>query len=72
MRSKRYPVVREQIEGKCGCTAAMTFRDTIRIEIPGMKDMVRESLRMDDGSAKPVFLPRRKTVWTALSTSTKS
>lgn len=58
LRSRRYPVVREQIEGKCGCTAAMTFRDTIRIEIPGMKDMVRESLRMDDGSVKPVFLPR--------------
>lgn len=57
MRSRRYPVVREQIEEKCGCTAAMTFRDTIRTEVPGMKDMVRESLRMDDGGAKPVFLP---------------
>ena len=56
--SRRYPTVREQIEEKYGCTAVLTFLDTIKIETRSTKELIRESLRLDAGRVKPAFIPR--------------
>ena len=55
--SPRYPAVRKQIEEKTGCTALLTFLDTIKIEARGTKELVRQSCRLETGRVKPVYLP---------------
>lgn len=56
--NKRYPVVREQVENRYGCTEVCAFYDTIKRTSPNAKEMLRETLRLDAGKVKPVFIPR--------------
>ena len=56
--SRRYPMVREQVEGKTGCTAILSFYDTIKRSTPNAKEMLRDTLRLNSGSVRPVFIPR--------------
>ena len=57
IRNQRYGRVQEQVEKDCGCTRLMTFLDTIRIDEPGPGAMIRETLRLDAGRVKPIWLP---------------
>ncbi len=57
--SKRYPTVREQVEKKAGCTAVLTFYDLVRVYNGSLRDGLKEALKLDAGSVRPVFIPRR-------------
>ena len=54
LSSVRYPAAREQIEKEFGCTAFVTFLDTLK---PGSRggNSLRELLRLDQGKVRPVF-----------------
>lgn len=54
LSSVRYPAAREQIEKEFGCTALVTFLDTLK---PGSRggNSLRELLRLDQGKVRPVF-----------------
>ena len=56
--SRRYAAVRKRVDEKQGCTALMTFLDAVKIETRSTKELIRESLRLDAGRVKPVWLPR--------------
>ena len=56
--SRRYPMVREQVEGKTGCTAVLSFYDTIKRSTPNAKEMLKDTLHLNSGSVRPVFIPR--------------
>lgn len=56
--SPRYPMVREQVERKYGCTAVITFYDLIKRSFPEETVQLKDSFRLDAGKVKPVFIPR--------------
>ena len=56
--NRRYPIVREQIEEKTGCTAVLSFYDTIKRSSPNAKEMLHDTLRLNSGSVRPVYIPR--------------
>ena len=54
LTSTRYPAAREQIEQTYGCTAIVTFLDTLKL---GYRDgSLKKILRLDQGKVRPVFL----------------
>ena len=54
LTSTRYPAAREQIEQAFGCTAAVTFLDTLKL---GYRDGgMKKILQLDQGTVRPVFL----------------
>ena len=56
--SRRYPMVKEQVEKKTGCTAILSFYDTIKRSTPNAKEMLHDTLHLNSGSVRPVFIPR--------------
>ena len=56
LRNRRYDRIRGQMERDGGCTQLAAFLDTVRIDKLNPKEMIRESIRLDAGRAKPVFL----------------
>ena len=53
LSSVRYPAAREQIEKEFGCTALVTFLDTLK---PGSRDSsLRKILDLEQGKVRPVF-----------------
>ena len=56
--SRRYPIVRNQIEEKTGCTAVLSFYDTIKRSSPNAKEMLHDTLCLNSGSVRPVYIPR--------------
>ncbi len=56
--SRRYPMVKDQVERKYGCTAVLSFFDTIKRSTPNAKEMLHDTLRLNSGSVRPVYIPR--------------
>lgn len=56
--SRRYPMVREQVEEKTGCTAILSFYDTIKRSTPNAKEMLHDTLHLNSGIVRPVYIPR--------------
>ena len=55
--SRRYPLVKEQVEAKCGCTAVLCFYDTLKRITANSKEMLRDTVRLEAGRMRPVTLP---------------
>ena len=60
--SRRYPMVREQVDEKYGCTAILSFYDTIKRSTPNAKEMLRDTLLLHSGNVRPVYIPRYSVV----------
>ncbi len=56
--SRRYPRVMERVEEQYGCTGVLSFYDTVKRSTPSAKEMLRDTLHLNSGSVRPVYIPR--------------